>query len=87
MLNLLNIIKNYKMLTYIFDALMVLGIASLVAIVIVMENQNAKIRVGRKTTTVRDYLFPPLLPVHMSPAISTMPLKGVSVEDPMHMRI
>jgi len=75
------------MLTYIFDVLMVLGIASLVAVCVVIENRNAKIRVGRKTTTVRDYLFPPLLPVHMSPPIQTMPLKSVSVEDPVYMRI
>jgi len=72
---------------YIFDVLMVLVIASLVAVCIIIENRNAKIRVGRKTTTIRDYLFPPLLPIHMSPPIQTMPLRTVSVEEPLYMRI
>jgi len=72
---------------YVFDVLMVLVIVSLVALCVVIENRNAKIRVGRKTTTIRDYFFPPLLPTHMSPPIQTMPLKTVDVEDPLHMRI
>lgn len=74
-------------MSYIFDVLMLLVIVSLVAIVALIENRNAKIRVGRKVTTIRDFIFPPLLPVHMSPPLTVMPLRSVSVDEPPYMRV
>lgn len=74
-------------MSYIFDVLMLLVIVSLVAIVALIENKNAKIRVGRKVTTIRDFIFPPLLPVHMSPPLTVMPLRSVSVDEPPYMRV
>lgn len=71
----------------ILDVLMVLVIVSLVAIVVIIENRNAKIRVGRKVTTIRDFIFPPLLPVHMSPPLMVTPLRSVSVDEPPYMRV
>ena len=71
----------------LLDSLIIFVIIAFIALVVISENKNAKIRVGRKITTIRDYLFPPLLPIHMSPAITTAPLKSINVEGMPYMRV